>query len=550
MGRWQKFGMFLGCMPLLGGLIVPLGLAQDPSLSLPPISIDRIRADVKYLASDPLQGRGVGTRGEELATDYIASQFEKAGLKPGGERGTFFQSVPLVLVKTGKDATLASVKGNEATPFKIEDEFVGVSYSQKTEDFEAEAIFVGHGISAPEFGWDDYKDVDVKGKVVVLFTNEPPSEDPKFFAGKALTYSGRWTYKYEEATRRGALAALIIHTNETAGYPYSVVRKLNGAQIQREPDAHALAFAGWLSTQGGNKLLASVGLTVPEALKKADTAGFKPIPLGVKIKANIPTTVEKIISKNVIGKVEGSDPTLKDEVVIFTAHWDHLGISKSALGTDEIYHGALDNASGCSILMEMARAWQNMTPKPKRSALFLAPTAEESGLLGAVYYAAHPIVPLGKTAMNFNFDTVYPIGEPESIVINGAERTTYWNQLQETAKKLNLGIEPDKRAAQGLFYRSDHFALARGGVPAFSVGRGEKVKGKPIDFAKKASEDFIANTYHTPNDIYKEEWDFLAYPVLIKFALTAASQVANDSTLPTWNAGDEFLPARQKSGVK
>ncbi len=550
MGNWRKLGGICGSLALLGGGLIPQSRSQEAPLVLPPISIERMRADVKYLASDPLQGRGVGTRGEELATDYIASQFEKAGVKPGGEKGTYFQAVPLVLVNTGKDATLSFVKGTGATPLKLEDEFVGVSYSQKTEEFEADAIFVGHGISAPEFGWDDYKDVDVKGKVVVLFTNEPPSEDIKFFGGKALTYYGRWTYKYEEATRRGALAALIIHTNESAGYPYSVVRKLNGAQIQQDLSSHALAFAGWLSTQGGNKLLASVGLTVPEALKKADTAGFKPIPLGVKIKANIPTTVEKIISKNVLGRVEGSDPKLKDEVVMFTAHWDHLGVSKSALGTEEIYSGALDNGSGCSILMEMARAWATMTPRPKRSALFLAPTAEESGLLGATYYAAHPIVPLGKTAMDFNFDTVYPIGEAESIVINGADRTTRWAKLQETAKKLNLGIEADRRAHQGLFYRSDHFALAKGGVPAFSVGRGEKVKGKPVDFARKASEDFIANTYHTPKDVYKEEWDFLSYPVLIRFALTAAAEVANDPVLPTWVAGDEFLPARQKSGVK
>src|SRR4051794_5758041 len=234
----------------------------------PAISVDRMHRDLKYLASDELEGRGIGTRGEELAVEFIARQFEKAGLKPAGERGTFYQAVPLVIVSTGRNATLAIVKGEEAMPLKIEEEFTGVSKTQQTEDFDAEAIFLGHGITAPEFGWDDYNDTDVKGKVVVVFTNEPPSEDPKFFAGKALTYYGRWTYKYEEAARRGARAVLIIHTTETAGYPYSVVKKLMGAQLQRKPGEHDLAFAGWLSSAAGDKLLAPAGLTVDEALKK------------------------------------------------------------------------------------------------------------------------------------------------------------------------------------------------------------------------------------------------------------------------------------------
>ena len=524
--------------------------AQEGEVKAPAISIERIRADVKYLASDPLQGRGVGTRGEELATDHIAAQFEKAGLKPMGDRGTYFQAVPLVLVRTGPDATLASIKGNDTAAFKLEDEFVGTTYSQRNEDFEADAVFVGHGITAPEFGWDDYKGLDVKGKVVVLFTNEPPSDDPKFFGGKALTYYGRWTYKYEEATRRGAKAALIIHTPETAGYPYSVVKTVKGAQLEREPDAPALAFAGWLSARAGEKLLASIGLSVEDALKKADTKGFQAIPLGTRIKAHIPTNVQKIASKNVIGSVEGSDPTLKSEAVIFTAHWDHLGVRKSAAGAEEIYSGALDNASGSAILLELARTWAATNPKPKRSAIFLATTAEESGLLGAFYYAAHPAVPLGKTAMNFNFDNVFPVGEPESIVLNGAERSTAWRALQAVAARHSLAIEPDQRGHLGFYYRSDHFALARGGVPAFSVGRGEKVKGKPADYMKKVLEDFIANTYHTPNDKYRDDWDFAAYPAMMRFALDAAREIANVPTLPTWNAGDEFLAARQKSGVK
>jgi Zn-dependent M28 family amino/carboxypeptidase len=540
----HRVGFLIGLFALVCGMAYS-GTQQ----ALPFVSIERIRADVKYLASDQLQGRGVGSRGEDVAIDFIAQQFEKAGLKPAGDKRTFFQAVPLVMVTTGPTATLAMVKGNDTTSFKLLDEFAGVSKSQQSEDFDAEAIFCGHGITAPEFGWDDYQGVDVKGKVVVVFTNEPPSDDPKFFAGKALTYYGRWTYKYEEATRRGAKAVLIIHTNETAGYPYSVVKKLKGAQIQRAEGSYELAFAGWLHSSAGDKLLASVGLSVAEALKKADTRGFKAIPLGVRIKGHIPTTTQKIVSRNVIGIVEGSDPVLKEEAVLFTAHWDHLGLGKSSVG-DEIFNGALDNATGCGVLLEMARVWAKQQPRPKRSALFLATTAEESGLLGATYYASKPAIPLGKTAINLNFDTVLPLGVPESVIVSGAERTTAWPTIQRIAGDHKLAIEPDKNAHLGFFYRSDHFALARGGVPAFSVFPGEKIQGKPADYAQKAMESFIAKVYHTPADVFQDNWDFSGYPVLMRFAFDVAVDAANAKTLPTWMPGDEFRAARETSGVK
>src|SRR5262245_55395260 len=274
---------------------MPLARAADPP---PAVSAERIKADVAYLASDRLEGRGPGTRGEELATDYIAAEFKKAGLKPAGERGTFFQPVPLVRVVTSPRATLRAVKGETTLDIPCEEGFSGTSQTQtELEQFDAEAVFVGHGITAPEFGWDDYRDADVKGKVVVLFTNEPPSDDPQFFGGRALTYYGRWTFKFEEAARRGAKACFIIHTNETAGYPYSVIRPLDGAQLQREPGQHALAFAGWLSRQSGERLLGLAGKTVDGALKEADTKGFKPYTLGVKLKCNFPTRAEKIVSK-------------------------------------------------------------------------------------------------------------------------------------------------------------------------------------------------------------------------------------------------------------
>jgi Zn-dependent M28 family amino/carboxypeptidase len=524
--------------------------AAPPEKVAPDISAERIKAAVAYLASDRLEGRGPGTRGEILATEYLADEFKKAGLKPLGARGSYYQPVPLVRVVTSPKSALQAVKGDTTLNIPCEEGFSGTGHTQKDlEEFDAEAIFMGHGITAPEFEWDDYKGVDVKGKIVVLFTNEPPSDDPKFFGGTALTYYGRWTYKFEEATRRGAKACFIIHTPETAGYPYSVVRPLDGAQLKREADQPALAFAGWLNIQQGEKLLNLAGKTVEGALKEANTKGFKPYSLGLKLKGTIQTRVEKITSNNVVGIAEGSDATLKSEAVIFTAHWDHLGVGRTVLG-DNIYNGAADNATGCGLILELARAWCAQTPRPKRSAIFLAVTAEEKGLLGSKYYAQNPLVPLGKTALNLNFDMILPIGVPESVVVTGAERTTAWPIVKAAAAKNKLEIEEDKRAHLGIFYRSDHFSMAQAGVPAFSVGQGMKIKGKPKDFAAKAMQEFNDKAYHSPQDEMKADWDFSGFVTLAHFALDVAREAANAERLPTWNAGDEFRPARDKQGVK
>ena len=524
-------------------------LGAEPA-KVPALSADRIKADVVYLASDRLEGRGPGTRGEELAIEYLADEFKKAGLKPLGERGTYFQKVPLFRIVTSPKATLQVVKGETRLDIPCEEGFSGRSQTEtELEEFDAEAIFLGHGITAPEFEWDDYKGVDVKGKVVVLFTNQPPSDDPKWFGGKALTYYGRWTYKFEEAARRGAKACFIIHTRETAGYPYSVVRPLEGAQLKREPDQPALAFAGWLSREAGAKLLALAGKTVEGALKEADTKGFKAYSLGVNLKGNMPTKVEKIISKNVVGMVEGSDPTLKAEAVVFTAHWDHLGVGRAVLG-DSIYNGAADNATGCALLLELARAWAAQSPRPKRSAIFLAVTAEEKGLLGSKYYTQHPLVPLGKTALNLNFDMILPLGVPESVVVTGADRTTAWPAVKAAAEKNGLEIEADQRAHLGIFFRSDHFSMAQAGVPAFSIGQGMKIKGKPKEFASNALKEFNDKVYHSPQDEVQADWDFSGFVMLGRFALDLAGDVANADHLPTWNPGDEFRQTRDKQGVK
>jgi hypothetical protein len=538
---------------LLSGAVVA-ALLLLPSLEAQELHIsgEKIRAHVKYLASDQLEGRGVGNRGERLATDYIASQLQLEGVKPAGDNGTYFQRVPLVGATTDQSATLGiRSKAGKYTLHYVED-FVGTSQAQTAKNnFNAEAIFVGHGISAPEFGWDDYKGVETKGKVLVFFTNEPPSEDSKFFNGPALTYYGRWTYKYEEAARRGAVAAIIIHTPATAGYGWEVVRGSNSGehpQEKLEPGQHGLNFAGWVTQSAGEKLIASTGKTLDELLAMANQKSFRPIPLG-RIAGHVPVKLRTIESRNVIGRVEGADPALSSEAVLFTAHWDHLGIGIPING-DRIYNGAVDNATGCGMVLEMARVWAALPEKPKRSALFLFVTAEESGLIGSDYYGKHPIVPAGKTALDINFDAFYPFGKTRDVEVTGAERTTLWPIVQQQATAMNLAIKPDAQPGQGHYYRSDHFSLARVGIPSFSVSQGTEYLGKPADFGKTVFEKYNEEHYHRPSDEYHDDWDFAGMEQMAEFGFRIGLDAANVPKLPTWNAGDEFLNAREQSGVR
>jgi len=517
------------------------------------ISGERIRAHVKFLSSDLLEGRGVAVRGGDLATEYIASQFAVAGVKPAGDGGTYFQKVPLVGVRTEKGAELSASAAGQTLAFRWSDDFVATSYSQSPETrFDAEAVFVGHGIVAPEFHWNDYKDTDVRGKVVVLFTNEPSSDDPQFFGGRALTYFGRWTYKYEQALRQGARACIIIHTTPTAGYGWEVVRNSWGREqpfVKLAPGEPALALAGWLTADAGGKLLAMAGHSVDKLLKASESRDFRPIPLGIHIQASLSSAIREMDTRNVAAVVPGSDPKLKDEAVIFTAHWDHLGVGQPVNG-DPIYNGAIDNATGCGILIELARAWAALEEKPRRSALFLAVTAEEGGLRGSEFYGTHPIFPVGKTAVDLNYDALFPYGRTRDVVVAGAERTTLWPLVQQAAERLDLIIKPDPRPEQGSYYRSDHFSLARVGVPAFSIEGGTEFVGKPADYGTALFEEYNSRHYHQPSDEYREDWDFSGLEQMARFGMLIGVDAANQDKLPTWKAGDEFLAAREKSGVR
>jgi len=537
-------------MRLIAVLIAAAALA---SAQADRIDGERIRPHVKFLSSDLLEGRGPGVRGGLLTQAYLADQFAAAGLKPAGDAGTYFQRVPLKLVEpNGAKEHLSFSIAGQTVELKWLNDFIGMSRMQQPNvNFDADVVFVGHGIRAPEFGWDDYKGVDVKGKVVVLFTGEPPSDDPKFFGGKSLTYYGRWTYKYEEAARQGALAALIIHTTPTASYGWEVVRGQSRPmpEVAHTPGTPELTLAGWLTSEAGAKLLAALNLNVETALAAADKRGFRARPIGnAKVKADMEFRISDIDTANVIGMVPGSDPRLKDEAVIFTAHWDHLGIGVPVNG-DAIYNGALDNATGTAMLIEMARAWASQETKPKRSAYFAAVTSEESGLLGSAYLAEHPPVAAGKIAANLNFDSFAPFGRTRNGATPGAERTTLLPVVQKVARESGLALDDNSRPdVSGGYYRSDHFSFAHAGVPAFSVEMGGDYIAKPAVFTPERMKKFGAS-YHQPSDEYSEDWDFSGLEQFARFGVNLGVAIANLDTLPTWQPGDEFLPAREKSGV-
>ncbi len=514
-----------------------------PVLAQADIAGERIRAHVRFLSSDLLEGRGVGQRGGQLAEEYLATALAGFGVKPGGENGSYFQTVPMVGVTTQPDSTLTVVKGGKPMTLAWQKDFVGnTNLQEPAVKLDAEMVFVGHGIVAPNEKWDDYKGVDVKGKVVVVFTNEPQPDNPAVFQGRTLTYAGRWTYKFEEAARQGAAGCIIIHTTPTAGYGWDVVRNSWGKespQLLREANRPALSLAAWVTEEAGGRLLGLSGRTVAELLKAADSPDFRPIPLGVRLRGDLRTKLRKIESRNVLGRIEGSDPKRRDEVVMFTAHWDHLGVAAPIKG-DSIYNGAIANATGLGVVLEQARVLAQMANKPKRSLIFAFWTAEESGLLGAEYYSLHPVYPAAKTAANINYDALHPSARTRDLVLTGANRTTMWPMVQEAARRYDMEVTPDPRPEQGSFYRSDHFMLARIGIPAFKVAMGTRVFGKSEEFSSAEFREYNANHYHQPSDEFREDWDFASLEQAARFGFLLGMNVANSDVMPKWNPGDEF----------
>ena len=528
---------------------VESALPPGPRAAMNGIDAEKIRAHVRFLASDLLEGRGTGARGGDIAAEYIATQFALYGLKPAGEKGTYMQRVPMIGVRTLPQTAfrLAPERG-AAMDLKLLDDYVVNNESQtETADIDAPIVFVGYGITAPEYQWDDYKGADLRGKVLLMLVNEPPSEDEKFFKGKALTYYGRWTYKYEEAARKGAVGVILIHKEDMASYPWEVVRNSNsGEKSYLKLEGPALKVAGWVRFDVAKRLAAASGMDLDMMTADARTSEFRPVNLGAKLKAHMVSKVRNFESNNVLAMLPGSNRNRKDEAVIYTAHYDHLGIRPDMPG-DNIYNGAADNATGCGILLELARAFSVAKERPERSIIFASVTAEEQGLLGSEYLGKHPPIPAGKITLDLNYDDVKPLGAPEEVEVSGAERTSFYPWVQATAKEFRLTIRSDVRPEAVHFYRSDHFSLARVGIPSFSINEGMKFKGHDEAWGLAQDKEYTEKHYHQPSDEYHPEMDFVGDAAMARFGFALGWEAASSPRLVGWQKGDEFEATRAKS---
>jgi Zn-dependent M28 family amino/carboxypeptidase len=527
------------------------GLPQAASSAAASIDPEKIRAHVRFLSLDLLEGRGPGKRGAELAAEYIATQFALAGIEPAGDNGTYFQRVPLVAVHTMEDKTKFAFVPAQDTPINLAYGTEIVSKDQTGEaaaDLDAPIVFVGYGIHAPEYHWDDYAGVDLKGKIALVIVNEPPSDDEKFFKGKALTYYGRWTYKYEEAAKRGAVGVLIIHRTDLASYGWEVVRNSQAVEksyLQGDPDA-TLRAAAWIQHDVAQRLLSLAGLgDLDQAIDQAGKPGaFHAVELPVRLRAHIESRVRRYVSSNVVGRVPGVSAA--NQAVIYTAHYDHLGIDPDAKG-DNIYNGAADNGTGCGILLEMARVFAQSPVRPPHAVYFASVTAEEQGLLGSQYLGMHPPISAGQIALDLNFDMLLPIGIPRSVSLGGAERIDFWPTIERVAKAFDLALMPDPRPGAGSYYRSDHFSLARVGIPAFSVDQGDLFEGRTPEWGRLQSENYEEHHYHQPSDEYRADWDFRGNAKLARFGLVLGWLASAQPNTVKWLPGDEFEAARKAS---
>ena len=519
---------------------------------------------VTALASDEFEGRSPGTRGEELTVNYLVEQCRRLGLKPGNPDGTYIQNVPMIGFTPRP--SFSYLAGGQKTDVAFPAECVVWSRwfvpevrvpAFDTTMVSSEMVFVGYGVVAPEYGWDDFKDVDVRGKTIVMLVNDPAIPDPNdpsklddtMFKGRAMTYYGRWTYKYEIAAAKGAAAAIIVHETGPAGYPYFVLVSSNSRENfdLQAPDKnrHTAAVEGWITLDQAKKLFASAGHDFDTLKQQAIRRDFRPIAFGAKANFRIETSLRDVASRNVVALLEGSDPRLKDEYVIYSAHWDHLGRNPN-MGGDQIFNGALDNASGTAALLELAEAFTELKPAPKRSVLFLFVTAEEKGLLGAKYYATHPLYPMTKTLANLNIDVINPWGRTRDINVIGYGSSSLEDLLQDFAKAQGRVATPDSEPEKGRYYRSDHFEFAKLGVPAIYLKGGIEYLGKPSGYGHKKSEDYTALDYHKVSDEVKPDWDLSGAVEDIRLLFQVGHAVAQGDRFPEWKPGSEFKARREE----
>jgi Zn-dependent M28 family amino/carboxypeptidase len=534
-----------------GGSTSPVAITKAPSFDAA-----RILADIKVLSSDEFEGRAPGSKGEELTVKFLEDAFTKIGLRPGNTDGTFVQALPLVGITATNTRPLTISGHGKKTTFRWRDDLV--AWTKRVADTasieNSEIVFAGYGVTAPEFRWDDFKDVDITGKTILVLVNDPqipspsdPSQlDDSMFRGKAMTYYGRWTYKFEEGARRGAAGILVVHETGPAGYPFSVVQgNLSERFDLITPDKNMgrASIEGWLSLDAAKKLLAQAGQDFDALKKQALTREFRPVALGLQASVVLRNTLRTIQSRNMVAKLEGSDPQLEDEYVVYTAHWDHLGIGAPVKG-DRIYNGALDNASGVAAVLEIARAFATVEPRPKRSILFLMVGAEEQGLLGAQHYAEQPIYPLAKTLANINIDGVNQWGRTKDITVIGMGASDLDDYLRDAAMEQGRTLRPDPESEKGFYYRSDHFNFAKKGVPALYTDTGIDFVGKPPAYSQQKRDEYTNNDYHAPSDVIKPDWDLTGAVDDTQLLFLVGYRVANAATFPEWKPGNEFKATR------
>ena len=512
------------------------------------ITEQAVRAHLKFLADDLLEGRGTGSRGLQIAGKYVAAQLAMSGVKPGGKNGSYFQKVFLTGYTATTPITFEFVKGRQKYALRYLDDFVANTGRAETRvKLNKEIIFIGYGIDAPEQNWNDYKDIDVQDKILLMTVNDPPSDDPDFFGGKALTYYGRWTYKNEIAGERGAAGVILIHTTEKAGYPWQVVRNSwSGEQSMLKPgpeDPPKTRVESWITREIAEKLFEMAGYSLDEMMEKAGRSDFQPVPLGVSLNLNINSAIREIESQNVVGMVEGKIP---DEYVVYTSHLDHLGVGSPVEG-DAIFNGAKDNASGSSALIEIAGAFAHLPDPPSRTIVFLAVTAEEKGLLGSKYYAQNPLYPLNKTLAHVNIDAIHFSGRVKDVILLGADRSTLGILGEQTAKERGLTVIPDPSPEQGYFFRSDQLSFVRAGVPAIYIDPGLEIEGQPEGWGREQEELYNSQHYHQPSDEYSDDLNLDAVVQIARFAFRIGYRIAALSEFPTWNEGEAFKNIREES---
>jgi Zn-dependent M28 family amino/carboxypeptidase len=556
--KWMLCFVLLTSLAVFGGQKGKGSATGPDQKALDTITADGLMRHIKTLASDEFEGRGPGTHGEDLSINYIAEQFKQVGLAPGNTDGTYFQKVPLVGITTNQNTQMnVSVAGRDMT-LKFGDDFVArtVRVVEKT-GFDADMVFVGYGVVAPEYGWDDYKGQDVRGKVLVMLVNDPPVPDPKdptkldekMFKGRAMTYYGRWTYKYEIAAEKGAAGVLVVHETGPAGYPWAVPKGSftieNFDLVSKDKNMSRVNIEGWITEPKTRELMQAAGLNFDELKKQALRKDFQPVPMKAHARLNIESQIRYINSHNVIGKLEGADPKVKDEYVIYTAHWDHLGIGLPDARGDKIYNGALDNASGVAGLIEIARAFKAAAAPPRRSILFLAVTAEEKGLIGSKYYAENPIYPLAKTLAEINMDGLNQWGPTRDLTVIGLGNSTLDDVLKEAAAERGRVLHPDAEPEKGFYYRSDHFNFAKQGVPALDPESGVDYIGKPADWGMKKRDEYTENDYHKPSDEIKPDWNLAGAAEDARLLMVVGYRVANADKFPEWKPGTEFKARRE-----